>query len=172
MRTIGVNNIYEYAPWIDALYACDPEWWSVHVKQVRDTNITTLYCQDRLTCERYGLWWTPGVDAAGISTDPAQIHFGMHSGFQALNIAVHLGVKRVLLIGYDCGADSMDHKHFFGNHKLPIFNVDPPYDQWKRHYDTAQAQLIEAGVRVINCTPHSAITAFPKIPLGDALGIR
>lgn len=172
VRVIGVNNVFQYAPWVDALYACDPTWWHKHVKQVRDTNITTLYCQDRETCERYGLWWTPGKHKSGVSTNPAFIHYGLHSGFQALNVCVHLGARRILLVGFDCKADDRERPHFFGKYGDPVFDVKPDYSRWVKHYLTAQAGLIDAGVRVINCSPGSAITAFPHTTLGKALGIR
>lgn len=172
VRVIGCNNAYQIAPWVDALYAADREWWELHIEAVRDVHLALLYSQDEKVCDMYGLWYVPGRDEDGISTDSGCIHRGTpgaHSGFQALNLAVHLGAKRILLLGFDCHTRSPARKHWFGNHP-GMMDKAPQYDEWVDAYRRAAPQLEQLGVRVINCTPDSAIDCFPRSRIGLQLG--
>lgn len=178
VEVITVNDSYKLAPWASGHYACDPEWWAVHVYGVRDTNIPYLWCQDETCCEQWGLWWTPGPDrnsrrgpSAGLylGEGPQQLNYGNHSGFQTLNIAVRLGAKRILLLGYDlCWSPDGKKAHWFGDHP-PSLNRKPSYANWATFYTQARPQLDELGIEVINCSSISAINAFPKKAIGACL---
>jgi len=169
-RVLGCNDAYRIAPWVDGLYACDGAWWEQHIDAVRDVHLALLLCQDERTCDRYGLWYVPSRADAGISTDAGCIHTGGaggHSGFQLLNLAVHLGAKRILLLGYDCRG-TPEKRHWFGNHPTPL-NLASNYAAWLDPYREAAPQLAALGVEVINCTPDSAIDCFPRSRIGLAL---
>lgn len=171
-RVIGCNNAYQIAPWVDALYACDRQWWEQHIEAVRDVHLALLFSQDEKVCDMYGLWYVPSRAESGISVDSGCIHLGgegAHSGFQQLNLAVHLGAKRILLLGYDCHAKTPARKHWFGNH-AGLLDTTPHYDQWAEAYRQASPQLEQLGVEVINCTPDSAIDCFPRSRIGLQLG--
>jgi len=177
-RVMVVNRAYEIAPFADAMYAADEAFWTAHIEIVRDTHIPLLFCAERHPCEKWGLWWTPGPEgeangsaaaghmAIGISEDPSYIHFGLHSGFQALNVAFHLGAKRIVLVGYD--AHHNGGKHFHEDHPEPMQNAAAPH-MWLTPYTQAAPQLIAKGVEVINCSPGSAIRNFPFATIGAVL---
>jgi len=173
-RVIGVNDAYRIAPWIDGLYAADPPWWEMHIKAIRDTHIPLLMCQDFEAASRWGLRHVAGPPSKfhgyteGISTDPEYIHFGSNSGFQAMNIAFHLGAKRIILVGYDMKATPGKPSHWFGDHPPGLVN-HYGYSNWVISFEQAAPQLAEAGVEVINCTPDSAIKCFPSRKVSDVL---
>lgn len=80
---------------------------------------------------------------------------GYDTGTSAINLAYHFGASTVLMVGYDmCGG------HFC---KHPLQN--PPKDHFRRHM-VPLAQMNEdakqKGVRVINCSPGSAVEAFER----------
>ena len=166
-HVMGCNDAYRAAPWIDALYAADGHWWDLHIDRVRKSSIDTLYSGDRKSCEKYGLWHTP-VDLStpyenllGLSLDARNLHHGGHSGFQLLNIAVHLGAKRILLLGYDCGFTHPHQSHWFGQHPGRM-EMKTPYPLFMRFYEQAATQLTKLEVECINCSSNSALEAFPK----------
>jgi len=170
-RVIGCNDAYRIAPWVDGLYAADGGWWDVHIEPVRDHHIALLWSQDQPACVRWGLWHVPARVDVGMSTDSGQIHTGReggHSGYQLLNLAMHLGASRVLLLGFDCHATN-GRTHWFGDHPDSL-RVASPYAHFAAAYDLAAPTLRAAGVEVINCSPGSAITAFPRGSIGQILG--
>lgn len=116
---------------------------------------------------RFGLNWVEAKGGPGISLQPGLIHTGGNSGFQALNLAVLLGAKTLILLGYDMQLQS-GKRHFFGNHPGKM-NKNSNYQAFMNHFCEAAPQLKRLGVQVINCTPGSALECFEKRSLGDVL---
>lgn len=187
-KAIAVNDAYLWAPWAEVQYAADAKW---HAWQVSGISKPTLW----LTPEQIRQRWrdyagekcsiqnsmanipdksvhflrnaTYPDHGFGLSLDPKAIYTGRNSGFQALNIAVLTGAKRILLLGYD-GAPSRDGKtHWHGDH--PIVAPLSVYAHYRAAFSAAETPLLELGVEVINCSPGSAIDSFPKVPLEKAL---
>lgn len=80
---------------------------------------------------------------------------GYDSGTSAINLAYHFGAKEIVLLGYD-----MTGGHFC---KHPLQN--PPADHFRRHMTTLadlNADAIRKGIRIVNCSPISAVAAFEK----------
>ena len=71
------------------------------------------------------------------------------------------------MIGYDHKVSGNGRRHWFGNHPD---NVMSPYEEWVRqNWCTVPKSLEGHSCEIINCTPGSAITAFPKMDLEKAL---
>lgn len=170
-KVIAINNAYKLAMWADVLYACDAKWWRwAHTDKGRHPDF------QHFRGLKYGLMagvaqW-PGVQrlkhtgADGLERHPAAIRHGSNSGYQAINLAMHFGAKRIILIGYDMGATG--RKHFDGDH--PDGSA-PPFAACLRHFATLVEPLKAAGVEVINCTRKTALTCFPQMPIEQALSV-
>lgn len=165
---MGVNDAYRLAPWIDALYAADPQWWTMHIRAVRDCYIPQMMSQDESAAEQWGLRYTPGVDKHGLSFDPNVIHYGGNSGFQALNIAVLSGARRVVLLGYNMSAPDDKPVHWFGDHPAGL-STNRSYPNYVKNFDRAAKQLLARKIEVVNATPNSALQCFPVATASDAL---
>lgn len=72
----------------------------------------------------------------------------------------HFGVSRLLLLGYD-----MKPGHWHGNHPGAL-NKQAPFHDWLKRFRDAAPEL---EMEVINCTPGSALDAFPRMSLENAL---
>ena len=102
-----------------------------------------------------------------LSTDPNKIECGRNSGFGAVNLAVHFNAKQIYLFGFDYQPNSYYCPQRYA-HKKPESGSHWP--TWAKFYDCIKEQLISAGVSVINASPNSSITAFPKVSIDKALG--
>ncbi len=83
---------------------------------------------------------------------------GYDAGTSAINVAYAAGATELVLIGYD-----MRGGHFC---KHPLQN--PPQDHFTRHMEPLHdlnADAKRKGIRIVNCSPISAVTAFEKQPL-------
>jgi hypothetical protein len=169
-RVVAVNDAYRLLPYADILYACDAKWWRLHIDSVRelfhgerwtthDPNSTNdkTGCADelRLTC-------VAGRHEGGFSRNPAVIHYGSNSGFQAINLALLKGATRVILVGFDMGGRG----HFFGDHPEPLHNRDN-YAAFLPEFRTAARSC---AVPIVNATPGSALDCWPIVRLEEALG--
>ena len=171
INTIAVNDAYRLMPWADALYACDGAWWDHH-KACRGFggakwSSHQAGTNDKLRHARlYGLSLVNGSDGQGFSTDPAHIHYGGNSGFQAINLALLFGAIRIVCIGFDM--QTVDDKaHFFGNHPGRL-QRSTNYERFCNAFRFA-AKTLPPGVEIINATPNSALKCFPRMPLETAL---
>ncbi|MCR4331299.1 MAG: hypothetical protein NUV34_01125 [Sulfuricaulis sp.] len=107
-------------------------------------------------------------NGTGLSLDPEYLVTGGNSGFQALNFGVLAGAKSILLLGYDAREPIGNApSHWFGHH--PKREPVAAYALYRQSMKAAAGAIKSAGVRVLNCSPGSAIDCFEKIKIEDAL---
>jgi hypothetical protein len=148
-NVVAVSNAYAIAPCADAMAATDGKWWKAH--------------PEALKFEGRKFTAAPSFVNLDESIERLQIDCSTNSGLLGLMVAVKLGAKRVLLCGLDMHSPG---KHFFGEHKAPLRSSK------QRHLDLHKRQFMNyrpKGVEIINCTPGSALEAYPKRPLEDCL---
>jgi len=167
-RVIVINDAVHAAQWADVLYSSDQLWWS---RAKGAPAFHGLKCGIAPRKQHVGRLFPKFDDIhvlrntgpLGIETDPSGLRHGKHSGYAALNLALHLGAARILLLGYNMGP--VDRRvHFNG---AP--GVGSNYARFARSYDSAVGPLKALGVTVINCTPRSHLKCFPMADVRDAL---
>lgn len=166
---VTVNDAHRLAPWADVLYSSDQHWWAYH-KGVPTFTGRKVGIAPLMPRSEWGVTVLRNTGDRGIETDPTGLRTGRNSGFAAMNLAVHLGAVRVLLLGYDMGVDPSGKRHFFGNHPPPL-RSGPPYASFVAFFEAAVEPLRQLGVEVINCSRQTALTCFPRMAIADALGV-
>lgn len=165
-RVIAINNAYLRAPWADVLYAPDARWWRRHGSRAELHAFQGQRCcleesqwnglAHRLRYDR-GLVWSDRSDTIG------RCEHG-HAGYQALNIAGLAAGAPIILLGYDANDDGPANWH--NDHPWP--RPRGVAAKIRRSFVVARPE-IEKRVRVINCSPGTAIDAFPCMTLEAAL---
>lgn len=184
-RVLAVNDAYSVMPWADAMYACDNHWWlaegrdvskfagelwtshewidhphEVHINDARE--VVKKFPRVQLV---------QGQDGAEFSFDQQFIRYGNNSGFQAINLALLKGCRRIVLVGFDMRYVG-GQAHYFGNHPKGMHqNTDEQYRKYIDKFAFA-AQRLPKGVSIVNATPGSALTCFPMMSLEDACSCR
>ena len=156
-RCIAINESWRRAPWADALYACDATWWKARAPD------ETAFQGLRITQDAAydGALRVPLVSGDDLILDRPAIGSGGNSGFQALNLALHFGARRVVLLGID-GAATTGARHWHGDHGDGLANPLPrTFEAWRAAWRAAAAQCQALGVAVVNCSPGTAVDAFP-----------
>lgn len=172
-RAIVVNDAYRMVKSADVLYAADFAWWTAHDgarnflgERWTSHSKSIAVCDDKsLVAGRYDLNFVLAKHGKGFSNDPQCIHYGSpeHSGFQAVNLAVLAGAKRIVLVGFDYGYQA--EPHFFGNHPN---NLRQPKSH--EYADMARAfDSVSTDVEIVNATPGSGLKKFPMVDLDEAL---
>lgn len=166
-KVLAVNDAYRLAPWADALYACDPAWWDAH-RGVPDFS-GQKWTSSLQAAEKWNLRRIAGDHRPGLSFDPGLIHYGMNSGYQALNLAIHFGARRIILLGYDMQCGPNGQTHWFGSHPGALEKGAGLYPRFVQNFRTTLPDLERNGITVVNCSRSTALDCFPKIPLVEAL---
>lgn len=143
---VAINDAHRLTPWASFLYAADGSWWEYHKGAIgfRGARLTQSRGSNQAArARRWGVRVLQAIDKEGLSDDPASVHLGMHSGYQAVNVAYHLMPRRVELIGMDYNGT-----HFFGFHPDPL-RKDTPWASFKRKMREAVAFMQARGIEVI-----------------------
>lgn len=173
-KVIAINTTHRRAPWADVLYACDGGWWKYHNAEVRRTFKGELWTQDEAAAKAYGLHCIRSVRGVGLSRDLKEVYQGGgirgagNSGYQAINLAYHWGVKRIVLLGYDMKLGDHGLKNW---HEPHVLTVVSPYESWVINYKPLAIDL-GTEVEVVNATADTALTCFRRDTIERALGAR
>jgi hypothetical protein len=76
------------------------------------------------------------------------------------------GGNPILLVAYDMKYQN-GRSHSHNGHQIK--STEGVYKGFAPNFASTEAQLKKLGVKVINCSPDSAINSFPKQPLGECL---
>jgi len=165
-RIIAVNNAYRLADWIDVMYFGDGKWLGWHMKELvawPGLKVTT--------CESHKKYpWLCVVEKRnspwGITTNPWHLCWNLNSGSCAINLAVHFGVSKIVLLGFDMrrveGKANWHDDHKNGAKK-------EPYERHMKPFPDIARDLERLNVECINATPGSALTHFPIVDPEEVL---
>lgn len=94
---------------------------------------------------------------------------GGNSGFQALNLAVQFGAKRILLIGFDM--TDRNGLHWYGRNTWNGANnpTESSFRRWVVTFANAAPVLADLGVEVVNTSQLSFLRCFPRRSIEDML---
>ncbi|RWF44291.1 MAG: methyltransferase domain-containing protein [Mesorhizobium sp.] len=167
-RVIAINSAHLTYPDADILFFADQRWWTDvgrNEQAFKGRIVTTSNGgpRDVLRLEK--------IDPAkGIATKPTQVALSRTSVSGAINILVHLGCKRIVLLGVDgkVGADGQRHHH---GGKYPWPMVKACFDHHAEEFRAIAPSLKAAGVEVINANPDSAIGVWPKVPFQEVISM-
>lgn len=186
-RIIGINNAYGdpvldgngfakkdsegrfiYTPrdWVDACWFCDGRWYSWHYRSLKEFSGIIAHCVPR--CFRNGTHYFVRGKPRGLESREGCVAWNGNAGMSAVNFAYHLGVKRVILLGFDMRRVD-DRPNWHNDHPSLQKN---PYFRFLRSVDHVHRDAILFGLDVVNCTPGSAITQWPIMSLERYLDLE
>lgn len=164
-RVMVINNSWQLAPWADVMYAGDAQWWNKYGDDVRFAN--DKYTANLHTAQTRNIKFVERVKGHGLNLERGKVNAGGNSGFAAINLAYHLGMRQAILLGYDMHRNAGAHWH--GEHEGMLSAPESHIRVWVTEFNQMASDLRKARVRVINSTPGTALTCFPCKPLEKAL---
>lgn len=173
---IGVNQAFALGPWVDVCWFGDQRWFAWNVEALRAYPGLTVTCANAMRERRnrpaWVHWMVRDETAAGLTKRPGVIRWNSNSGASAVNLALHFGAARVVLVGFDMrrteGAPNDGHNYHDEHtpHHTPKKNV---YDRFMKRWPAIAADAKRFGLEILNATPGSAIEEFPIVGLEDTL---
>ena len=162
-NVIGINDAYLLGSWIDYNIFGDTDWYNIHchAKAFKAYTGTHVAANDKMLHE-------DGIPTLSrrknvITTVPNTIGWFTNTGVSAINLAILLGCKKVILLGFDLGfrkGESNWHEN--------IKKQKPSrYERFIASFEQAAPQIDKLGVEVLNATPNSSLTCFPYVRYED-----
>lgn len=174
---IGINNVYQIGSWIDVIFFGDCSWYLVHRRVLVDFPGIKITCCNRFEGNGYdknsGIKYLSKdkIHKKGISADNKKVSWNNNSGAASISVAAHLGVKRIILLGFDMSMDANSkYSHWHGSHKKTNEPIKSP--PFKRHlvgFKQISEDATSMGIEIINANPKSLIDVFPKVNLTELL---
>ena len=159
-----INTTYQAFPETNHVYACDAKWWGVYYADVlAKCPGAALWCYERKAAKSHDrlLCVEGSAKARGLNRASMRVNAGGNSGFQAINLAYHLGATRIILLGYDMQGNT----HWHGAHPAGLNNGHSHYADWRSRLGELAKDLEAEGVEVINATRDTALTCFRRVVL-------
>lgn len=101
----------------------------------------------------------------GVSHDPRGLCTGQNGGYQAVNLAVLAGARKIVLLGYDMQYGPEGRTHWHKGHPLAI--PEAWYSKTYASHFRAFADL--PGLTVVNASRSTRLTCFPHQTIEEAL---
>lgn len=165
-KVITVNTTFRLAPWADAHYSSDHDWWAANLPEMRLNCLGELWTGYATATIADDVKVCPYVKSGrGILKKAGQIAWGGNSGYCAMGLAYQFGAKRIILIGFDM-SDPNGKEHWHGSHDNKIkkpFN----FPMWSQRFKEAAIDFEKLGVEVINCSRHTALRCFKRAKLEE-----
>lgn len=167
-RILTINTAYQLCRDADIVYAPDARFWGWYPDALRLPGLKYAFQIEAEGIEGVTVLQRTGYD--GLEMHPRGLRSGGHSGYAAINLAVHLGARRIILLGYDLSPSATGQHHFNGGDH-PDGSHLPSYDVHRDVYDTLVQPLKDLNITILNASRVSMIMAFTRVPLYEALGV-
>lgn len=168
-KTIAINKALLSYPNADALYWTDGRFYNWHKKDIDSFKGLkyTIAPRRELTEDIHLL--KRGVKY-GLETSPNALAHGMNSGYAAINLALHLGSKKIVLLGYDMG-NSGTVSHFHDGYPINA-TADTIYNKhFLPGFDILKEHIKGKGIQIFNACPTSKLNVFKKITIEESLAL-
>lgn len=163
-HVIGINGAFRLGDWVDICFFGDKPWYFDNAKDL--TNFKGLLVGSPEFLQVQG-WKNLGIKhlkksekVYGISENPSEICWNLNSGASAISMAYHLGCKRIILLGFDMELNQNGNGHW---HNLYNGKTDMPFTKHLIGFDKIAEDATRLGIEIINASPKSKITQFPKM---------
>ncbi len=173
-KVFVIKSGWELAPWADALYGLDKGWWIANRGVPKFTGLK--FSPSPTACKVYGITQITLKPRAEILTEKTGIigcglrTGGGHSGFQAINLAIQFGAKKIVLVGFDMTL--ANGTHWKPNDRGVAKPEAGRTESWRAALDGCADQFKALGVELLNTSETSALRSFEKVTLERALRKR
>ena len=162
---IAVNKAFLHLPFAQVLYWSDTRFFEWYGKEIGEFSGIKVTCRPQP--KRGDVINLLNTGKTGLETMSYGLRDGGNSGYAAINLAYHLGAKKIVLLGFDMqtnGKETHWHEGYSSTadtgtmERLMIPN-----------FDSLVEPLEKRKVKVYNASPISKLTCFDKISIEEAL---
>lgn len=170
VRVIGVNNAL-HLDWglIDVIWFGDSRWLFWHFEKVKAFPGVKASCCVKFAGKLKWLKVMARDKPQGIETKEGYVSWNRSSGSSAVNLAYHLGAKKIILFGFDMKASKTEdgiktnwlpHPRQKVNKKKQEAGYTP-YPRFSEPWVKIMKDAKELGIEILNASPGSALKEKP-----------
>lgn len=166
---IAVNKAFLYLPFAQVLYWSDSSFYDTFKKEIhlfkgiKATKNPSPKTDDIINLVETG--------REGLELEPNGIRTGGNSGYAAINVAYHLGAKKIVLLGFDGKNGSGGNTHWHDGYGKKGASDEVMQRNWLPHYSSLINALEGRRVKIYNTSKFSEIKEIEKISYTEALAL-
>lgn len=176
-HVIGVNAAYLIGNWMDFIVFGDTKFY------LQNRINLLLYPKTIIGCNNNGKGKIQVNEIKHVMrsrknygltlNDPCKITWNGNSGAAAINVACHMGVKKIFLLGFDMNLDNNLSQHWhvhYNSANIKKTNTKKlPFHKHLVGFPQIAKDAKRAGIEIINVSPDSKIKDFIKVSLKDII---
>ena len=169
-KVIGVNAAYKLGNWVEVAFFGDTKFFDQNENSLRIFPNLIISCITKPVSwrnQRAGVKILKRNQNSGLTDVSSHVCWNHNSGAAAVNLAVHFGVKRIYLLGFDMKKDSNKETHWHGEYTNKL--RDNVFSRHLKGWPSIKRDANKMGVEIINVNPDSAIKEFKKVDLKEVL---
>ena len=176
VRVLGCNDAYLLGDWVDICYFGDLDWYNKHQRDLNRFKGLVVSCCPRPLNGDNKPYFLPYpvhmlerdmVDEFHVE-GPSVGWFG-NTGASAVNFACQLGVRKIVLLGFDMKLDADGSANWHPNLITPATNEVYPYFMTGFKLCAAGVAKHFPDVKVVNATPGTVMETFPVVGWKEVL---
>lgn len=174
-RVIGVNDAYTLGKWVDICFFGDYDWWTKHNKDWIQPDSSPghaglkkfggLVVTNAERCRQDSGVLVMSRRPKGLHLQAEYLGWNANSGAAAINLAIILGAKKIVLLGFDM---KLGNKGQMNWHKNKKAKPNPGlFDKFQTGFAELKKGIdkLRPDAEVVNATPNSDLTIWPMVEL-------
>jgi len=176
-HVIAVNMAFRLGRWVDIMLYGDGKFYWDNWQDLLHFPNQKYTCNPNTAPGKPGVYNVKyvardGGHPMGITKKKDMVSWNKHTGGAAINVAYHLGVKRILLLGFDMKLAENGKQHWHGLYasaKNPRPTRALPFSRHLPSFKYISQDAKRLGLEILNVSPDSAILELKKVELKDVL---
>jgi hypothetical protein len=164
-NVIALNRAIEVVPSAAVLFFTDSQFYSWYREEVDAFHGLKITCKP-IREKVEDIIFVKSTSKRGIDLRPEFICHGNNSGYGAINVAFHLGARRIVLLGFDMTSKNGQTHWHDGYPRRHNHNV---YLRLHAMFEALQKEALALDLEIVNANPSSELQCFPKIGLEEAM---
>jgi hypothetical protein len=162
---IAVNKAFLHIPFAQVLYWSDTRFFEWHSKEMEFFKGIKVTCRPQP--KRSDVINLLNTGKTGLETMSYGLRDGGNSGYAAINLAYHLGAKKIVLLGFDMQTNGKE-THWHDGY-VSTADTGTMERLMIPNFDSLVEPLEKRKIKVYNASPNSKLTCFQKITIEEAL---
>lgn len=169
-KVIAVKSAWAVYPNADVLFFADGRWW--HEKRLRPgvDAFAGLIVTTAMEIGDPRVKRMRKIDPKHLSAKPGEVALARTSTTGAINLAIHFGAKKIVLLGVDAKLGAGGRRH---NHGLrwpwPKGATAESFAAQAKEFAAIAPSAVKMGVEIVNANPDSAVHVWPRLKFEDCL---
>ena len=169
-KTIAINKSIKFYPNADVVYWTDGrfhDWFKDEISKFKGLKYTITPrrdFKDDINLLKRGVKF-------GLETATNALAHGNNSGYAAINLAIHLGAKKIILLGYDMSNNGKE-SHFHDGYKVNATSEKIYTTHFLQGFSVLKESIKGMNIKILNASPTSRLNTFPIITIEEALSLR